>query len=91
MNVLFDDAARAADMAACLEYARANFLTVKEYAALIRQHPLSVYRRIREGRQAGVIRLGRDIRIDLAIATAPPPVLVPHGRLSTIAALYTGV
>ncbi len=41
-----------------------ELLTVKEYADLVRQHPMSIYRRIREHRQPGVRRFGRDIRID---------------------------
>lgn len=44
-----------------------ELLTVKEYADIARQHPLSVYRRIREGRQDGVHRIGGSIRLD------PPP------------------
>ena len=49
-----------------------ELLTVKEYAALLRQHQWSVYRRIRQGRQAGVVRVGRDIRIDLALVHDAP-------------------
>lgn len=45
---------------------REELLTVKEYAAIVRQHEWSVYRRIREGRQTGVVRVGRDIRIDIS-------------------------
>lgn len=41
-----------------------QLLTVKEYADTVRQHPLSVYRRIREGRQPGVYRIGGSIRLD---------------------------
>jgi hypothetical protein len=41
-----------------------RLLTVKEYADVARQHPLSVYRRIREGRQPGVHRVGGNIRLD---------------------------
>ena len=41
-----------------------RLLTVKEYADEARQHPLSVYRRIREGRQPGVHRVGGSIRLD---------------------------
>ncbi len=47
---------------------REELLTVKEYAALIRQHEWSVYRRIRNGKQRGVVRVGRDIRIDVTLA-----------------------
>jgi hypothetical protein len=43
---------------------RERLLTVKEYADVARQHPLSVYRRIREGRQPGVHRVGGSIRLD---------------------------
>lgn len=45
-----------------------QLLTVKEYADQVRQHPLSVYRRIREGRQPGVYRIGGSIRLDPPIA-----------------------
>jgi hypothetical protein len=34
---------------------RQELLTVKEFAALTRQHPESVRRRVREGRQPGVL------------------------------------
>lgn len=50
-----------------LQAQRDRLLTVKEYAFVTRQHPLSVYRRIREGRQDGVHRDGVTIRI-----IAPP-------------------
>lgn len=46
-----------------LEVQRDRLLTVKEYAYVTREHPLSVYRRIREGRQPGVHRLGTTIRL----------------------------
>jgi excisionase family DNA binding protein len=45
-----------------------QLLTVQEFASLVRIHPLSVYRMIREGRQRGVIKLGRHIRINASIA-----------------------
>lgn len=48
-----------------LKAARDQLLTVKEYAYVTREHPLSVYRRIREGRQAGVHRFGSVIRLNL--------------------------
>ncbi len=42
-----------------------RLLTVQEFAELVRQHPHSIYRRIREGRlRRGVYRVGRDIRLD---------------------------
>lgn len=47
-----------------------NLLTVKEFADLIRVNPLTIYRRIWRGRQAGVCRFDRDIRIDAAVAIA---------------------
>jgi hypothetical protein len=47
-----------------LDQQRAELLTVKEYAYVTREHPLSVYRRIREGRQDGVHRIGGGIRLD---------------------------
>jgi hypothetical protein len=47
-----------------LQHQRENMLTVKEYAYVTREHPLSVYRRIREGRQPGVHRIGGIIRLN---------------------------
>lgn len=67
-----------------------QYLTVKEFADRMRLHPLSVYRRIRERRQPGVVRLGRDIRIDLEIALNPPSV-APSGRLPAFGGVYTRV
>lgn len=55
--------------AAAIDARRAELLTVQEFATMIRVHPLSVYRRIREGRQPGVQRFGREIRIDLIAAS----------------------
>lgn len=46
-----------------LDAQREKLLTVKEYAYVTREHPLSVYRRIREDRQPGVSRVGRSIRL----------------------------
>ena len=53
-----DDARRAT-----LKAQQDQLLTVKEYAYVTREHPLSVYRRIREGRQPGVYHDGRTIRL----------------------------
>lgn len=47
-----------------LDRRRDRLLTVKEFADRVRQHPLSVYRRIREGRQPGVHRVGGSIRLN---------------------------
>jgi hypothetical protein len=48
-----------------LDRLREQCLTVKEYAYVTREHPLSVYRRVREGRQPGVHRVGnRQIRLE---------------------------
>ena len=53
---------------------RGDLLTVVEFAAKVRQHENTIYRRIREGHQPGAIRVGpRDIRIDLAIALPGRP------------------
>ena len=54
-----DDARQAA-----LKLQQQKLLTVKEYAYVTREHPLSVYRRIREGRQRGVYHNGRTIRLN---------------------------
>ena len=43
---------------------RQELLTVKEFAALTRQHPESVRRRVREGRQVGAMRVGGQWMID---------------------------
>lgn len=71
---------------AAIEARRAELLTVKEFAAVTREHVWSVYRRIREGRQPGVVRFGREIRIDLTVAArapvqkcpVPSPEVLPH-------------
>jgi hypothetical protein len=44
---------------------REELLTVKEFADLTRVRPDSVYRRIRLHKQPGVVRFGREVRIDL--------------------------
>ncbi len=46
-----------------------RLLTVKEYSALMRIHPLTVYRRIREGQQSGVVKEGKTIRIKCPLGT----------------------
>lgn len=51
---------------------REQLLTVQEFAALIRVHPRSVYRRIAEQRQPGLIQVGREYRINVTVALAPP-------------------
>lgn len=43
-------------------------LTVQEFADRLRVHPITIYRLIREGKQAGVVRIGRHIRINAKIA-----------------------
>jgi len=50
---------------------RDELLTVQEFAALVRMHPLSIYRLVRAGRQPGACRVGREIRIDIAVALRP--------------------
>lgn len=52
-------------------YETRELVTVKEFADLARQHPLSVYRRVREQRQPGVVRIGRAIRINVRLAIRP--------------------
>lgn len=53
-------------------YESRGLITVKEFAGIVGQHPLSVYRRIREGRQPGAVRVGvTAIRIDLKLAIRP--------------------
>ncbi len=47
-----------------LKAQRDSLLTVKEYATITREHPLSIYRRIREGRQPGVVKVGGWIRLN---------------------------
>ena len=48
-----------------------QLFTVQEFAALTRVHPRSIYRRIREGRQPGVVEVGREYRINITIALKP--------------------
>lgn len=55
------------------EYTRQQLLTVQEYAGLVRVHPLSVYRLIREKKQLGVVKVGRQIRINVAVALEVKP------------------
>lgn len=74
-----------------------DLLTVKEFADRIRVHPGTIYRRIREQRQPGVHRFGRDLRIDLAVALLPtsaratPPAPASQGHNPGLTALYTRV
>ncbi len=65
-------------------------LTVKEFADHIRMHPRSIYRRIWNGTQPGVVRVGRDYRIDLETALKPP-LTVPSGRLPAYGGMFTRV
>lgn len=71
----------------------ADFLTVQEFADLIRVHPRTVYRRIWANRQPGVLRFGRDIRIHVPTALQPAqtPVLSPPVRRPALGGVYTGV
>lgn len=70
----------------------ADLLTVQEFADLIRVHPMSIYRRIREHRQPGVHRFGRDIRIDLVAALLPAVAAVsgPSSLGSALGRLFKG-
>lgn len=54
-----------------LRVRRAELLCVKEYAALVRRDPKTIYRRIWTGRQPGVVREGRHYLIDLLVALPP--------------------
>lgn len=70
-----------------------GLLTVKEFAGLVRLDPFTIYRRIWANRQPGVIRIGRNIRIDGAIAlrrveTASIP---PYGAAPALGGLYKHV
>jgi excisionase family DNA binding protein len=49
-----------------------DWRTVKEYADLIRVHPMTVYAWIADGRLEGMERYGRSIRIDPARAVVKP-------------------
>ena len=55
---------------ALTEPRREQLLTVQEFADLARVHPCSIYRLIQAGRQKGVVRVGRQIRINPIIAAA---------------------
>jgi len=70
-----------------------DLLTVQEFATLIRVHVGSIYRRIREGRQPGVHRFGRDIRIDVSEAcrTVSTPGSARSGPQPGLSALYKRV
>ena len=52
-------------------YEERQLVTVKRFADIVGQHPLSVYRRIREGRQPGAVRVGGNVRIDVKLAIRP--------------------
>jgi len=52
-------------------YESRGLVSVKEFAVIVGQHPLSVYRRIREGRQPGAVRVGGNVRIDVKTAIRP--------------------
>lgn len=43
---------------------REHLMTVQEFADLLRVHPLTIYKWIREDRLDGVVRAGRHLRID---------------------------
>jgi hypothetical protein len=45
-----------------------QLLTVPEFADLVRQHAKTVYARIARHEQPGVVRVGRSVRIDVAVA-----------------------
>lgn len=49
---------------------REQLLTVQEFAAHIRVHPKSVYRRIKQGTQPGAVAVGREYRINITVALA---------------------
>lgn len=51
-----------------MEIRRSQLLTVQEFASLVRMHPLSIYRLIRKNQLPGVCRIGREFRIDIAVA-----------------------
>lgn len=70
-----------------------TLLTVQEFADLIRVHPMSIYRRIREHRQPGVLRFGRDIRIDtlIALKAASAPSTAPSSHGPALGGLFTRV
>lgn len=55
------------------EHGREMLLTVPEFAELLRVHPQTIYKLIQEDRQPGVVRVGRHLRINAAVALALPP------------------
>ena len=55
------------------EHSREMLLTVPEFADRLRVHPKSIYRLIQKGRQAGVVYVGRHLRINASVALALPP------------------
>ena len=57
--------------AQAIEARRDELLSVKEFAELIRVHPLTVYGWIRDDKLPGVYRFGNEIRIDLVLAERP--------------------
>lgn len=57
-----------------------QLLTIQEYAAHVRAHPKSIYRRIKEGRQPGVVEVGREYRINIAEAARSREVQTQRGK-----------
>ena len=55
-------------------YEQRGLLTVKEFSEIVRIAESTVYRRVKERKQDGVIRIGNSIRIDAAIALKPTTV-----------------
>ena len=47
---------------------RDELLTVEEFAMVVREHPQTVYSRLRRGEQRGAIKFGRSWRIDIHLA-----------------------
>lgn len=56
---------------AAIHARREELLTVKEFAEVARQTVDSVYKRVARGQQPGAIRIGGEIRIDMAAACVP--------------------
>lgn len=56
-----------------LDQRREEFLTVKEFAYVTRQHIDAIYKRIRRHKQPGVVYFGREIRIDITRAGSDVP------------------